>query len=96
MTAAAVSIGVIWGVADMGRLVGAGEPNFMLGVVVWFAIVGAAVILQLRTRSEFSPNSFLVLTLFAMVLGTVVGVIANIAVQPEPETFHQSDVHISF
>ncbi len=84
VTAVAVSIGVIWGVAYTGRVLGGADEglHFVLGVCVWCVVVGAGVVLQLRRRANTSPNSMLFLTLFVMVLGTVFGVIANIATQP--------------
>ncbi len=89
VAAAATSIGVIYGVAYTGRVLdGVDEGvHFMLGVCIWFVVVGAGVVLQLRRRANTSPNSMLFLTLFVMALGTVVGVIANIATQPPIQKF---------
>ncbi len=88
VAATAASIGVIWGVAYTGRVLGAGdEVHFMLGVCLWFIVVGAGVVMQVRRRVIISPNSMLFLTLFVMTLGTTIGVITNIATQPPIQEF---------
>jgi peptidoglycan/LPS O-acetylase OafA/YrhL len=96
VAATAASIGAIWGVADMGRVLGAGdEVHFMLGVCIWFIVVGAGVVMQVRRRVSTSPNSMLFLTLLLMALGTVIGVITNGATQPPIQEFKPADINNS-